>query len=70
MRKEASFITKQFFAVLASKVQSVCCSMHLPIPYRMGKTKTNCLVSESRMLAVMQRVKATLGIYQPDTFMF
>jgi hypothetical protein len=70
MRKEASFITKQFFAVLASKEQSVCRSITLPIPYRMGKTKTNCLVSESRMLAVMQRVKATLGIYQPDTFMF
>jgi len=44
MRKEASFITKQFFAVLASKVQSVCCSMCLPIPYRMGKTKHQWLV--------------------------
>jgi len=44
MRKEASFITEQFFAVLASKVQSVCCSMCLPIPYRMGKTKHQWLV--------------------------
>jgi hypothetical protein len=70
LRKEASFITKQFFAVLASKEQSVCRSITLPIPYRMGKTKTNYLVSESRMLAVMQRVRATLGIYQPDTFRF
>lgn len=43
-RKEASIITKQFFAVLASKEQSVCCSMCLPIPYHMGKTRHQWLV--------------------------
>jgi len=52
LRKEASFITKQFFAVLASKEQSVCRSITLPIPYRMGKTKRQWLMCMLFRLAI------------------
>jgi hypothetical protein len=61
LRKEASFITKQFFAVLASKAQSVCCSICLPIPYRMGKTKRQWLTCMLFRLAI-HTSRSSLGL--------